>query len=160
HASHYSSSYPSPAPSPSDTSIPAPRVRTAPSSPSVVSTRTTSSKVVLSENFDGATMTRTKWRFGVLTAGTSFTDRGVRVVEQSGRLEITPRKDAAARSYNGYLTVSPWDFTAAHARVEVPQTTEGTADTIFAVGTDNNNWFGFIVESGKLYMQSKINGRK
>jgi hypothetical protein len=40
------------------------------------------------------------------------------------------------------------------------QTTEGAANTIFAIGTDSNNWYGFVVESGKLYLQSKINGRK
>jgi hypothetical protein len=40
------------------------------------------------------------------------------------------------------------------------QTTEGAADTIFAVGIDSNNWYGFVVENGKLYLQNKINGRK
>jgi hypothetical protein len=49
---------------------------------------------------------------------------------------------------------------AAHARVEVLQVTGGSADTIFAVGADSDNWYGFVVEGGKLYLQSKVGGRK
>jgi len=51
-------------------------------------------------------------------------------------------------------------MTGAHARVEILQATSGTANTIFAIGTDHDNWYGFVVESGKLFMQGKVNGRK
>jgi hypothetical protein len=97
---------------------------------------------------------------GALTAGQTFTDSQITVLEQNARLEIKPRSSISGRSYNGYITSTPWDFTAAHARVDVLQTAEGTADTIFAIGVDSNNWYGFVVENGKLYFQSKINGRK
>jgi len=102
----------------------------------------------------------TKWRLGCLTAGPKFIDDKVTVVEHNEVLEITPRAGIANRSYNGYLTQTAWDFTAAHARVDVLQTTDGSADTIFAIGIDSNNWYGFVVENGKLYLQSKVNGRR
>jgi hypothetical protein len=51
-------------------------------------------------------------------------------------------------------------MTDALARVEVLQVTNGTADTIFAVGWNSDNWYGFVSESGKLFMQSKIRGLK
>jgi len=51
-------------------------------------------------------------------------------------------------------------MTAAFARVEVLQVTNESANTIFAIGWDSDNWYGFVFEGGKLFMQSKINGRK
>ncbi len=110
HASHYSSSSPAP-PQPSHSShysassTPAP-IRSSPSSPSLrvppsaVQPPTTSS-VVLSDYFDD--------RLRTLTAGPSFTDSAVRVVEENARLEITPRAGIPGRSYNGYITLTSWD---------------------------------------------------
>jgi len=116
--------------------------------------------VVLSDYFNDTIRAVTKWRLGCLTAGPKSTDVKVTVLETNASLEITPRTGIPNRSYNGYITQATWDFTAAHARVDVLQTTGGNADTIFAIGVDSNNWYGFIVENGKLYLQSKINGRK
>lgn len=121
---------------------------------------TTTLTVVLSDSFDDSVRAETKWRLGCLTAPAAFNDPGVAVVEKNASLEITPRSGISIRSYNGYTTQKALDFTATHARVDVFQTTEGAANTIFAIGTDSNNWYGFVVESGKLYLQSKINGRK
>jgi hypothetical protein len=115
---------------------------------------------VLSDTFSAANRVRTKWRLGLLTAKRPFTDAQIRVDQQNGRLEVKPRTGISQRSFNGYTSASPWDFTAAHARVEVLQTTAATADTVFAIGTDSENWYGFVVEDGKLYLQSKINGKK
>src|ERR1051325_10591751 len=188
HVSHYSSSSPSPLPSHSSHySGSAPPIRTTPSLPSHSShysgsnppTRTNpsssestmlpntslpgetgTSTVVLSDYFDDAVRAVIKWKLGCLTAGPNFTDKDVTVVERNASLEITPRAGVSTRSYNGYITQLARDFTASHARVDVFQTAEGSADTIFAIGIDNNNWYGFVVENGKLYLQSKINGRK
>lgn len=101
-----------------------------------------------------------KWKSGSLTAGLRYTDRDVRVSVQDGKLTITPRTGITERSYNGWVTASSWDMTAAHARVEVSQVTAGAADTIFAIGIDSDNWYGFVLESGKLYLQMKIAGKK
>ncbi|HEX8456366.1 MAG TPA: hypothetical protein VF656_03510 [Pyrinomonadaceae bacterium] len=123
-------------------------------------TRTTKSTVVLSDYFSKKAVSAQKWKPGSLTAGSSFTDEGIEIAEEDGKLQVKPRAGVATRSYNGYVSASAWDMTAAHARVEVLQTTAGTANTIFAVGIDSNNWYGFVIEGGKLYMQSKIGGKK
>lgn len=159
HASHYSGSTPAPIRTPRIPSLPSPNSETLPNVSTAGDTAATST-VVLSDYFDDVTRALTKWRLGCLTAGPNFTDQKVTVVEKNASLEITPRAGVANRSYNGYITQRAWDFTAAHARVDVFQTTEGSADTIFAIGIDSNNWYGFVVENGKLYLQSKINGRK
>lgn len=154
HASHYSAS------APSETAV-----RPAPTSPRVVlpsttRARTTTSRTVFSDTFADVYRVRTKWRLGLLTARRPFTDSQIPVAQQNGRLEVRPRATLSQRSFNGYVSATAWNFTAAHARVEILQTTEGTADTVFAIGTDSENWYGFVVEDGKLYLQSKINGRK
>jgi hypothetical protein len=142
-------------------------VRTSPSAPIVTNPptttrrrRTTKSTVVFSDYFAGDALSSDKWQVGSLTAGESYTDRDIAISETNGQLQITPRTGITGRSYSGYVTKSAWDMTAAHARVEVLQTTESTANTIFAIGLDSNNWYGFVIESGKLYMQSKIQGKK
>lgn len=135
---------------------PSTSVDTTPSTP----IRTTRSTVAFSDYFTDETFSTAKWKLGSLTAGQSFTDDEVEVSEAGGRLEVKPRSGIAGRSYNGYITASPWDMTAAHVRVEVLQVTESTANTIFAVGSDSDNWYGFVVESGKLFMQSKVGGKK
>jgi hypothetical protein len=115
---------------------------------------------VLSDYFNDETFSSDKWRLGSLTAGASFSDEEVEVSEEGGMLRVKPRASIAGRSYNGYVTVTAQNMTASHARVEVLQTTSSTANTIFAIGIDSNNWYGFVVESGKLFMQSKIGGKK
>lgn len=87
-------------------------------------------------------------------------DPAIEITVAGGRLEVKPRGERAGRSYSGYLTMSPRDMTSSHARVEVVQTTDNSADTIFAVGQDSNNWYGFVEEGGKLYLQMKVAGKK
>lgn len=161
HTSHYSSvpSHSSGSvtlPPPARVPTPAPPLR----SPSIREEPSVPSSVVLSDYFNEGIRATSKWRLGSLTAGAAFADSQITVSQQNGRLEITPRSGISIRAYNGYVTSRTWDLNRAWARVDVLQITEGTADTIFAVGTDSNNWYGFVVENGKLYMQSKINGRK
>jgi hypothetical protein len=88
------------------------------------------------------------------------TDRLIQVVQSGGKLQIEPRTNLTDRSYYGVITKSVIDMTGALARVEVLQVANGTADTIFAFGWDSDNWYGFVSESGKLFMQAKTNGRK
>jgi hypothetical protein len=87
-------------------------------------------------------------------------DSAVTIVERSGRLEITPRSNATGRHFNGYLSAAEWDLTGARVSVEVVQAAADAADTVFAVGVDSNNWYGFVAEGGTLYLQSKVNGTK
>jgi hypothetical protein len=116
--------------------------------------------VILSDYFNDDVLSFTKWKLGSLTGGATSTDEQVEVSQSDGKLQIQPRSSLSARSYYGVITRSPIDMTSAFARVEVLQVTNGSANTIFAIGWDSDNWYGFVFESGKLYMQSKINGRK
>jgi hypothetical protein len=34
------------------------------------------------------------------------------------------------------------------------------AVTVFAIGIDSDNWYGFVAEEGMLYLQSKVKGVK
>jgi hypothetical protein len=157
HASHYSSVGPS---SPPARSTPSPSVVTPPATNAEPAARTAKSTVVMSDYFNDESTATEKWELGALTAGPSFTDEEISVSEEGGRLQISPRAGITGRSYYGYVSKSAWDMTACHARVEVAQVTGGSADTIFAIGSDSNNWFGFVVEGGKLYLQNKAAGRK
>lgn len=89
-----------------------------------------------------------------------WTDPLIQVGQSDGKLQIEPRTNLTDRSYYGVITKSVIEMTGALARVEVLQVTNGTADTIFAFGWDSDNWYGFVSESGKLFMQAKIKGRK
>ena len=170
HSSHYSSSYPVPTPSHSSHSshysssgtVPTPRVAVPTPDVELPASRprTTKSTVVLSDYFASDSLSRTKWKPGSLTAGPRYIDEAVTAVIQDSRLTVTPRAGVTGRSYNGWITSSSWNMTATHARVEVSQVTNGAADTIFAIGTDDDNWYGFVFEGGKLYLQAKISGKK
>ena len=116
--------------------------------------------MILSDYFNDEILSSTKWKLGSLTADVTATDEQIEVNQSDGKLQIQPRSNLSTRSYNGVVTKSLIDMTGALARVEVLQVTNGSADTIFAVGWDSDSWYGFVFESGKLFMQSKINGRK
>ncbi len=83
---------------------------------------------------------------GTLTQLPGSTDPLVLVVQQNGQLAITPRAGITDASFNGYVTVDAVDFTNATAAVEVPQTADGGAQTIFSVGADAGNYFRFIAQ--------------
>ena len=100
---------------------------------------------------------------GTLNDGPAAADSLVTVFERNQRLEITPRLGIDGFHYNGYVSIAGWDYTGAQASVEVVQTTttlNSSADTIFAIGIDSNNWCRFVEENGLLYFQQKVAGVK
>ncbi|MGI9107393.1 MAG: carboxypeptidase regulatory-like domain-containing protein [Pyrinomonadaceae bacterium] len=98
------------------------------------------------DSFNGNVIDPTKFTFGTLTQPPGSRDEGVTVVQQNGRLVITPRSGIDQASFNGYTTVRAVDFTDARANVEVVQTTDNGAQTIFAIGSDERNFFRFLVQ--------------
>jgi hypothetical protein len=84
----------------------------------------------------------------------------VSVSRRSGRLEITPRSGISGLHYNGYVSSSTFDLTGKQASVEVVQAAASTANTVFALVSDGDNWFRFVAENGTLYFQSNISGVK
>jgi hypothetical protein len=97
---------------------------------------------------------------GALNATDGSLDTDVIVVEKNNRLEITPRSNVAGRHFNGYMSIGEWDLTNAKTSVEIIQTAEDGADTVFAIGIDSDNWYGFVHEGDTLYLQSKLKGEK
>jgi hypothetical protein len=152
HSSHYSSSGSTPSTLPRVTTIPPSR------SPETTPPRIVRPAFGFSDSFDNGVSTR--WMNGSLNADEASFDTEVRVIEQHGRLEITPRANVAGRHFNGYMTAGEWDLTDAKVSVEVVQTAGDMADTVFAIGIDSNNWYGFVMEGGTLYLQSKVTGEK
>ena len=97
-----------------------------------------------SDDFDAPARDAAKWSQGVLTQPPGAFDPLVTVSQQGGRLVITPRSNVSGFHYNGYVSVNSIDFTNGQASVEVPQVASGGAETIFALGTDPDNYFRFV----------------
>jgi hypothetical protein len=98
------------------------------------------------DDFNGAAIDVTKFTEGVLTQPPGSRDELVTVVQQNGKLVITPRAGIDQASFNGYTTVRAVEFTNAEASVEVNQTTDNGAQTIFAIGRDERNFFRFVTQ--------------
>jgi hypothetical protein len=101
-----------------------------------------------SDDFNTGTRDATKWNIGTATQPAGAFDPLVTVVQQGGQLVITPRNDVAGLHYNGYVSVNAFDLTNGTAGVEVVQPATGGADTIFAIGRDDENFFRFVVRDG------------
>lgn len=100
---------------------------------------------LLADNFDDNSRDTAKWN--ILNAPTS-----VSVLEQNGRLEVTPT--STTTQYSGYAQIGSVNLTNARATVEVLQTTTPAiyADTLFGL------WGGgggltFLAEGGNLIFQ-------
>lgn len=144
-----STSPPTPTPTPTPTATPTP-------------TGTPFTGAVLVDNFNDNTVDTSKWRLGTLNDAPAAYDALIPVLERNQRLEITPRSGLDGFRYNGYVSIAGWDYTGSQASVEVVQTTtvNSSADTIFAIGIDSNNWCRFVEENGLLYFQQKVAGLK
>jgi hypothetical protein len=99
----------------------------------------------LDDDFGSAQRNPDKFQFGSLSTDPTAFDPLVTVAQQNGHLEIKPRADAFGTHYNGYTTVSAVDLNSSSASVEVVQAASG-AQTIFSLGSDLNNSFGFLVQ--------------
>src|SRR2546427_3478266 len=111
---------------------------------------------ILSADHDGlvakapdAKTTPTPTTLLTFTAGTILTnppealDSVVQVAQQNGQVTITPRANVTGLHYNGVVSNETVDLTTRSLDVEVKQTTKNGAETIFAVGTDFNNFYRF-----------------
>jgi hypothetical protein len=116
--------------------------------------------LLFSDDFNDNSRDPVKWTLGLVQEPSTSQDTAVGVFERNQRLEITPRSSLSGIRYNGYLSAGAWDMTDARATVEVVQKSNGSSDTVFAVGVDSNNWLRFVTEDGNLYFQSKVAGNK
>jgi hypothetical protein len=61
--------------------------------------------------------------------------------------QFTVLRPANTTGFNGFVTDRPFDFTGGRISVGVAQAAPGGADTDFAIGTDNTNFFRFVIRS-------------
>jgi hypothetical protein len=99
----------------------------------------------LDDDFGNPQRNPDRFNFGSLSTDPTAFDPLVSVQQQNGHLEITPRANAFGTHYNGYTTVSAVDVNASTPSVEVVQAASG-ARTLFSLGSDVNNSFGFLVQ--------------
>ncbi|MCU1288829.1 MAG: hypothetical protein JWN60_1058 [Acidobacteria bacterium] len=128
------------------------------SNSSEASTITVSPTDVFSDNFDDGIFDASKWTHGIFSRHLSSLDAQTSVIEQNGRLQITPRAGEDSGNYNGYVSTSAWNMTGSSAEVEVVQSGNSKTVTILAVGTDDDNWYRFRAKGGTLYLERRKNG--
>ncbi|MEP6920076.1 MAG: carboxypeptidase regulatory-like domain-containing protein [bacterium] len=102
----------------------------------------------LNDDFGGAQRDPARWNLGTQTQPLGAYDPQVTVVQQNGQLVVTPRSNVPDLHFNGYVSVNSFDFNNASATVEVSQAATGGADTVFAIGSDLDNFFRFVVRYG------------
>ena len=67
--------------------------------------------------------------------------------QANGQLVITPLTQATGLHYDGYVSANSFDMRNGNARVEIVKAATGGADTIFAIGTDVDNFYRFMVHT-------------
>ncbi|HKP11438.1 MAG TPA: hypothetical protein VJZ91_04985, partial [Blastocatellia bacterium] len=88
-----------------------------------------------------------------------FTDSGLPMAEVNQRLEVGPLlRQTGSSHYNGIVSKQHYDFTGAYAYVAVVQApaTGTTADAMFTVGADANNYYRIYEEAGVLFVQKRL----
>ena len=101
----------------------------------------------LSDDFTSPTRDASKWNLGTQTQPAAAVDPQVTTAQVNGQLVITPLTQASGMHYNGYVAANSFDMRNGKASVEVVKAATGGADTTFAIGSDSNNFFRFLVHT-------------
>src|SRR5947209_7109210 len=137
----------------------APPTPTPTPSPTPVPTPAPTPTVLLSDDFNAASLDATKWYIGAVSK--TF-DPAVSVRQQNGQLQISPLAGVGGDHFAGYVSLNRWNLTGATASVQLVQAAsnvDGT-ETNFYLSVDSNNWYRFAVESGSLYFYQNVGGSK
>jgi hypothetical protein len=137
-----------PAPSPTPAPIPNPSPTPAPAP-----------TVLLSDDFNAASLDATKWYVGAVSK--PF-DPAVSVRQQNGQLQISPLSGVAGDHFAGYVSLNKWNLTGAVATVQLvqPASSAGGNETNFYLSVDSINWYRFKVEAGTIYFYQDVGGAK
>ena len=101
----------------------------------------------LSDDFTSTTRDASKWNLGAQTQPAAAVDPQVTTAQLNGQLVITPLNQATGMHYNGYVGANSFDMRNGSASVQVVKAATGGADTTFAIGSDSNNFFRFLVHT-------------
>ena len=74
-------------------------------------------------------------------------DPQVTTAQVNGQLVITPLTQARGMHYDGYVSANSFDMRNGSVGVELVKAATGGADSIFAIGTDSDNFFRFLVHT-------------
>lgn len=100
-----------------------------------------------SDDFNSPTRDPNKWNLGLLTQPPTSFDPLVNVAQINGQLVITPLAQVSGLHYNGYVSANSFDLRGGSVSVELVQAATGGADTIFAIGSDSDNFYRFMVHT-------------
>ena len=100
-----------------------------------------------SDNFNTPTRDATKWSVGTQTEPPTAFDPQVTSAQVNGQLVITPLSQAVGMHYSGYVSASSFDMRNSKVSVELVQAATGGADSIFSIGSDENNFFRIMVHT-------------
>src|SRR5205085_1054377 len=114
-------------------------------------TYTSPETVLLADDFNDNSLDPAKWDANNLFSG--FTSSGVPVNETNQRLEIGPLlANTAGSNYRGIRSVNTYNFTNGYSYVDLIQAPSSTssADAMFTIGSDVNNFYRLYVNGGNL----------
>jgi len=113
-----------------------------------------------SDDFSGNTLDPNRWQLGTLTQPAAAFDPNITAAQQNGQLIVTPKPSVSGLHYNGYVSSTAFDFFLGTAAVEVVQIAGGGAQTIFAIGSDSDNYFRFVAgTAANLVFEVRQNGQ-
>jgi IPT/TIG domain len=116
---------------------------------------------LLEDDFNDNSVNLAKWSPNNLFSG--FTDGAVPTLETTQRLQVGALFAGQAGShYNGLRSAAAYNFSGAYSYVELVQgpAASGTADGMFTIGQDPQNYYRIYVETGVFICQAKIGGTK
>lgn len=118
-------------------------------------------QTILTDDFNDNSLDTAKWNPNSLFSG--YIDLNIPIIESGQRLEIGPLLQGTPDShYRGIRSVNTYNFSGAYSYVELvqPASSATTADAMFTVGNDVNNYYRLYVNAGTLYGLRKIGGTK
>jgi hypothetical protein len=99
------------------------------------------------DDFSTTARDASKWSIGAQTSATTAFDPQVTTTQANGQLVVTPLTQATGLHYAGYVSANSFDLRNGSAKVELVKAGTGGADSIFAVGTDADNFYRFMVHT-------------
>ena len=110
------------------------------------------------DDFDDGVRDASNWNLGILSRSANNFDSSISVAETGGQLVISPRAGISGSRYSGYVSAIGTDMTGGRAIVEIVQTASNSAVTLFTVGADKDNWYGFRLKGSTVYLERRISG--
>jgi hypothetical protein len=99
------------------------------------------------DDFSSTVRDASKWSIGTQTSPSPAFDPQVTTAQVNGQLVISPLTQASGMHYGGYVSANSFDMRNGSARVEVVKAATGGADTIFAIGSDADNFHRFLIHT-------------